>query len=462
MKALLLVTGPSSDFFPPTISLLGKPIVCHVVEQLVALGIKEIHTVLHDLPEKVEELLGEGERWGIRIIHHLVKEPKRPFSTLGTSLLKNSPSSVVVGRGDSLLFTSSDRILLRPRQMFVDKEGEWTGWATLDGTQLQDLDSEWSTQQLSQYLGENTTRHAVSFVASTASIPAILDASRYLLDHPEKVLLPTELSEHRPGVWVSHGVEIDPSARLEGPLYLGRNCHIHKGVFIGPYAVVEEGSIVDSYTEVSDSLLFSNTYVGERLTIEGSVVDQKRLHHVKNKTVLEMCDEQVLSEVTQDKMGAVVTQLVERFVALFILIIFSPLVLYAGLSLASSIRQIVALPSPIDPKQWRVVPQMQWKKRDLPILLSTLLSLFDVVAGDVRLVGLPSRSPEEVLSLSDSWKESYLQSKLGIVTLADAEGIEVENRESFMASEMLYQAKKGCLFDLRILWMCLQRAFRTG
>ena len=51
--------------------LVDRPFIQHVVEHLVDCGITEIHVVLSHLPEKVEALLGDGQRWGIRIRYSL-------------------------------------------------------------------------------------------------------------------------------------------------------------------------------------------------------------------------------------------------------------------------------------------------------------------------------------------------------------------------------------------------------
>ena len=74
MRAVLFCTGdwpalaPLNDRLPgPLLPLLDRPFLQHVVEYLISRGVKRFDIVLSHLPEKVEEALGDGKRWGCPI-----------------------------------------------------------------------------------------------------------------------------------------------------------------------------------------------------------------------------------------------------------------------------------------------------------------------------------------------------------------------------------------------------------
>lgn len=62
--------------------LLDKPALQLAVEQLVAMGVRQIHAFLGDDATPSREFLGNGERWGIRIQHHYWQEAEDLASNL--------------------------------------------------------------------------------------------------------------------------------------------------------------------------------------------------------------------------------------------------------------------------------------------------------------------------------------------------------------------------------------------
>src|SRR5204862_7116476 len=79
-------------------------------------------------------------------------------------------------------------------------------------------------------------------------------------------------NELMPGVWTAGDVDINESAKLTGPIFLGEGVKIgpHAEI-IGPtvlrdYASVDVGAIIDS------SIVCRNTYTGERSELHGPLV----------------------------------------------------------------------------------------------------------------------------------------------------------------------------------------------
>ena len=64
------------------IRLVDRPFLQHTVECLVERGIKKIDFLLHEFAEDVESHFGNGERWGVEMDYHLVRNPDLPFARL--------------------------------------------------------------------------------------------------------------------------------------------------------------------------------------------------------------------------------------------------------------------------------------------------------------------------------------------------------------------------------------------
>ncbi len=91
--------------------------------------------------------------------------------------------------------------------------------------------------------------------------------------------------EIRPGVFTSGEVEIDPTATLTGPIYLGNGVKIGPAAeIIGPtvlrdYVSVDYGAVVDR------AIVWRNSYVGDRGELHGTIVGRQCA--LKSRVVLE-------------------------------------------------------------------------------------------------------------------------------------------------------------------------------
>ncbi len=90
-------------------------------------------------------------------------------------------------------------------------------------------------------------------------------------------LLSGSIAGYKPfGEELSQGVYVGRGARIDGtvisPAYIGGDTIVESGAVVGPYASLEENSIVKAKARVSYSILWRNSLVGECSTIYDSVV----------------------------------------------------------------------------------------------------------------------------------------------------------------------------------------------
>ncbi|HET8567738.1 MAG TPA: sugar phosphate nucleotidyltransferase [Candidatus Limnocylindria bacterium] len=92
-------------------------------------------------------------------------------------------------------------------------------------------------------------------------------------------------AEIAPGVFVEPDVQVNPAALVMGPAYLGRGVNVSGGAqIVGPtvirdYVTVDAGAIVDR------SIVWRNSYIGERAEIHGAIVGRQCA--LKARAVLE-------------------------------------------------------------------------------------------------------------------------------------------------------------------------------
>jgi mannose-1-phosphate guanylyltransferase / phosphomannomutase len=73
-------------------------------------------------------------------------------------------------------------------------------------------------------------------------------------------------------VWVGEGVDLDPTARLEGPVLVGDNARIGGGAHIGPLAVLAPNTTIGEEGLVSHGVILDGAHVGAYARVRGGIV----------------------------------------------------------------------------------------------------------------------------------------------------------------------------------------------
>jgi NDP-sugar pyrophosphorylase family protein len=78
-------------------------------------------------------------------------------------------------------------------------------------------------------------------------------------------------SEIAPGVFAHPGVQIDPRAKLLGPLLVHPNCRIAAGAQVGPEVVLGQGVRIDTEAVATRAVLWDNTHLSPSERVEGAI-----------------------------------------------------------------------------------------------------------------------------------------------------------------------------------------------
>ena len=78
--------------------------------------------------------------------------------------------------------------------------------------------------------------------------------------------------ELRPGIWLGKGSSVDPTARIDGPAFIGENCTIDQGVVLGAYTTIGANVRVAERAEIRHSVIGENAYLGPTVRVEGAVL----------------------------------------------------------------------------------------------------------------------------------------------------------------------------------------------
>ena len=100
--------------------------------------------------------------------------------------------------------------------------------------------------------------------------------------------------EVKPGIWVGQGSQLERTARLVAPVFIGRGAKLAEQCLVTRASNIESNSQVDYGTVIEDSSVLSNTYVGIGLDVSHTIADGNNLLNLQRGVVLQISDPVVL------------------------------------------------------------------------------------------------------------------------------------------------------------------------
>ncbi|HUG56318.1 MAG TPA: sugar phosphate nucleotidyltransferase [Candidatus Limnocylindrales bacterium] len=324
MQAVVMAGGEGSRLRPltinrpkPMVSVVNKPCLGHIFDLLKRHGITDAYVTLQYLASVIQDAYGDGGAVGMRLRYSVEETPLGTGGSvrqIGDAL----DDTFLVISGDALTDIDLSRVIASHRETgaavtitlvhvkdpleygvvitapdgritkFLEKPS-WgevfsdtinTGIYVMEPRVLEryavgevfDFSKDLFPKLLAE--GEPLYGHvATAYWTDVGSIAEYARASADLLQG--KVRAEPLGAEIAAGVFAGGDVEIDPSARLQGPIYLGRGVKVGpEADIVGPavlrdYVVVDRGALVDR------SIVWRNSYVGERAELHGTLVGRQ-------------------------------------------------------------------------------------------------------------------------------------------------------------------------------------------
>ncbi len=329
MKAVVMAGGEGSRLRPltigrpkPMVPIANAPVMEHILGLLRRHGITEVVVTLQYLAKVIQDYFGDGSDFGLRI-HYTVEET--PLGTAGS--VKNAEHLLdepfLVISGDALTDFDLTEIVRYHQQVgamatltlyrvpnpleygvvIIDRNGRvvrflekpsWgevfsdtvnTGIYVLDPAIFRYVRAnamvDWSNDVFPQLLAKGEPMFgyvAGGYWCDVGNLSEYMRANADLLHGLVKLEMP---GHELPGrIWVAGSekegnAEVDPAARLYGPIFLGKgveirgNAVIHGPTVIGDYTVVEERVTIDR------SIVWPNCYIGEGSDLHGAIVGRQ-------------------------------------------------------------------------------------------------------------------------------------------------------------------------------------------
>ncbi len=89
-------------------------------------------------------------------------------------------------------------------------------------------------------------------------------------------------------VWIDPTAYVDPSAKIEGPCYIGAHSRVNAGVVVTGYSSIERNCEIDLGTTLDHACILPNTYLAPGLHVRNSVVDGTSLEHLDRGVTVDL------------------------------------------------------------------------------------------------------------------------------------------------------------------------------
>jgi mannose-1-phosphate guanylyltransferase/phosphomannomutase len=334
MKAVVMAGGEGSRLRPltirrpkPMVPIVGKPVMEHILNLLKRHGITEVVVTVQYLASNIEDYFGNGSQFGMRITY---SREDVPLGTAGS--VKNAEEQLtepfLVISGDALtdydlteiiryhnekkslatlllahvynpleygvIITNEDghitQFLEKPSWGEVFSDTINTGIYVLD-PQIFSYFEKNKPYDFSQELFPYMLKKGdpiYGYVAPKGYWCDVGNLSEYMRANADALQghVDIDIPAKNIGgnIWCEDGVEIADDAQLYGPIYLAHDCKVRPGAIVHGPSTIGHYAIVDERAQIDRSIVWNNSYIGERAELRGAIVASST--SIKSKAVM--------------------------------------------------------------------------------------------------------------------------------------------------------------------------------
>ena len=415
MKSLLICPADRpgvahlAEYAPLAIApLLGKTPIEYWLEALVARGVKHVIVLATDRPHEVRTVVGDGARWGLRL--DLIAQSRELSVEEARARYRARDPAEWLAEDDVVVLDTLPGLPTHP--LFES----YTGW----------------------------------FNALQAFMT--------------RALSPTRIGtrEIQPGVWVALHAQVDPTARLQAPCWIGEHTLVGPGATVGPNAILEDRVIVEERAHVSASVIGPETFVGEKISVKNSLAQGSTVVSWMTGSCLRVPDAFFLCSLDARRFATPTSSWIGRGLAAAAMLVTLPIA--AAIMLLSFLRG----ESPLI-LRLGVRPQRNTRAGAIQTFpyyelacgnnwLRRWPQFWSVVRGDLTWVGNRPLRPTQVLALANDFERLWLTAPVGLVSLADAHNCPAEMNDECCAHASYYAVNANRRLDCFVLSRALLRA----
>ena len=321
VQAIIMAGGEGSRLRPltcdrpkPMVPVLNRPVMEYAVELIKRHGIYDIGVTLQYMPQEITDYFRDGSDHGINMQYFIEESP---LGTAGS--VKNAAGflkeTFVVVSGDALTdFDLSEAIkfhrakgaiatlVLTPVEVpleygvvitesggqirqFLEKPGWGEVFSDTVNTGIYILEPEvldyipqsqkfdFSKDLFPLLLKGNKPLFGVSlrgYWCDIGNLRQYREAHYDAMEGRVKIDLKGDPGEE--GIYKGRNCIIDPSAVINGPVFIGNNCFVGKNTVVGPHVVLGDNCRVEESASLKRTIVWNGSFIGKQAEIRGAVI----------------------------------------------------------------------------------------------------------------------------------------------------------------------------------------------
>jgi NDP-sugar pyrophosphorylase family protein len=476
MKAIILATSetahlhPLSEHIPsPMLPLVNRPVMEYAIEWLARAGVKQIVVTLHHLGGSIESYFGDGRRWGVQIKYLLQKEPRGSAGALKWAANELTETFLALP-GDALIEFDLDAacVFHRAENATATRivcDARATGAYLFEPRALDAIPARTLFDIAIQLLPALTPVRDFAITGEWCALDSFAqyqDAQRAQLERATRV----PGRQIAPGIWVGRNPAIHPTAALAAPVCIGDDCFIGSRAEIGPNAVLGANVFVDDEATIHNSTILDRTYVGKLVHLADRVVDRTLIVDPLTGQGARVVDRFLLAANTPESIGSGLRRASDFLIALALSVIALPIAIVIGLLAWIGARgklfarkarigshgeaadnsttfDLVHFATRADSRIGAWLER--WELNRLP-------ELWNVLRGDLNLVGVKPLTRAEMNLITEEWQRQRFASRAGLTGLWYIQTARAATLDDVLIADAYYCATRTGRDDLRVLW----------
>jgi NDP-sugar pyrophosphorylase family protein len=292
MQALVLADRTAGDFeplardlSPALLSVAGKPVIQHCIEDCWEAGIREVLVAVPAGDRTIREELGDGQRFGLAIRYLESGGQQWPGEVLALAGLATE-APLLVARGDVLRGRCASRLL--EQAVGVDGDvvlgliGARPAGIALLRRRCKGIN------QLDWSLAGNRAHRPPGPCVELGDVGlALLDGPAELfhacldaLDGRYADLVPEGRTQPGAALWLGPRATIARSVHVAGTARVGRGAELHEQVELAGRVEIGDRSVIDAGAQLVDAVVLPGTYVGRGVRLQNAIACGAWLYRV--------------------------------------------------------------------------------------------------------------------------------------------------------------------------------------
>ena len=294
----------------------NKPLLEFFVEFCVLNKLKDIYIALKAGSHEVEDYFADGSKWDISINYIAIEDEHELEELISSNKELFREEGLLVFNG--FFFLQYKKAHLSDHLLTQN-----TSWRnSIDSGQgllfLKQPCSYKRKSRLKQFDGKHFLQ-----VKKLDSVKAYFDLNMDMVAGGARdYIMPSYNNEK--GVFIGQNVEIMYDCKVTKPMILGDNIQLKKRSDIGPGVIIGSNSLIDGDTEVHNSIIYCNSYVGSKLEIDNKIIYKRRLIDPYSGAMIHIVDDFLLAEVRNDLITSVMSRVIEVFLLFFLICLQLP------------------------------------------------------------------------------------------------------------------------------------------